>query len=161
MRAPLYQRLLGSFVVAVAAFLVLSVYGNENDAKRPPADNRRRDITFDDLKFPIEKDAEFKDELLTDRVRALAGKPVKLRGFMFPCFSQTGITEFILVRDNLECCFGPGAALYDCVVVKMKPGTSTNYSIKPIAVEGVFTLNKLEVEGVTRAVFQIDATKAQ
>ena len=46
------------------------------------------------------------------------------------------LTVTVLVRDNLECCFGPGAALYDCVMVRMNPGKTTNFSIRPVTVEG-------------------------
>ncbi len=45
-------------------------------------------------------------------------KNVRVRGFILPSFQQSGITQFVLVRDNQECCFGPGAALHDCVVVR-------------------------------------------
>jgi hypothetical protein len=122
---------------------------------------KRADITFDDLKFGIEKGQKYKPEMLTDRIKELEGKPVKLRGFMLPSFQQRGITEFILVRDNLECCFGPGAALYDCIVVKLK-GITATYSIKPIAVEGVFSVNVMEdPDGNHLAVFQLDGTKVQ
>lgn len=130
-------------------------------SKQAAAKGKRIDITFDDLKFGIEKGQKYKPEMLTERIKELDGKPVKLRGFMLPGFQQRGITEFILVRDNLECCFGPGAALYDCIVVKLKD-TKANFSIKPIAVEGIFSVNVMEdPDGNHLAVFQLDGTKVQ
>lgn len=130
-------------------------------SKQAAAKGKRIDITFDDLKFGIEKGQKYKPEMLTDRIKELDGKPVKLRGFMLPGYSQRNITEFVLVRDNLECCFGPGAALYDCIVVKLKD-TKANFSIKPIAVEGIFSVNVMEdPDGNHLAVFQLDGTKVQ
>ena len=47
------------------------------------------------------------------RVTALEKQAVRIRGYILPSFQQAGLTQFVLVRDNQECCFGPGAALHD------------------------------------------------
>src|SRR5690606_24025876 len=73
--------------------------------------------TFDDIKFDIQPDAPCFREMLTDEIEQLAGQRIRIRGWMLPTFQRKGITQFVLVRDNLECCFGPGAALYDCIMV--------------------------------------------
>lgn len=95
-------------------------------------------LTFDDLKFDIEKDAPYDPTLLTDDIRALDGRRIQIRGYMLPSFLESGLTEFTLVRDNMECCFGPGAALYDCIRVTMEEGRTCDYSIRPVTVEGTF-----------------------
>jgi len=102
-----------------------------------------REITFDDIKFEMEKGAPFTSDLLPERVAALAGTPIRIRGYILPSFQQTGLTQFVLVRDNQECCFGPGAALYDCIVVRMRPGKTADFSIRPVAVSGEFKLEEL------------------
>jgi hypothetical protein len=123
---------------------------------------RIRDISFDDLKFEIEKGDPFKRSLLTDKIEALNGKRVRIRGFILPSFQQTGLTQFVLVRDNLSCCFGPGAAIYDCVIVEMKPGESTDYSLYPVAVEGTFTISELlDPEGKTVAIYHLDGEQVR
>ncbi len=96
------------------------------------------EITFDDLKFEIEKDAAFDDEMITKDVKELENKVVKLRGYILPTtlFKETNISQFVLVRDNQECCFGPGAALYDCVIIEMVPGETTDYVTRPVTVRG-------------------------
>ena len=86
------------------------------------------DKTFDDIKFDIEPDAPFYREMLTEEIEALAGQRIRIRGWMFPTFQRDGIKNFVLVRDNQECCFGPGAALYDCIVVDMVQGASAEFS---------------------------------
>ena len=103
-----------------------------------------RDISFDDIAFDMEKGSAFSRDLLPERVLALQGQPVRIRGYILPSFQQTGLTQFVLVRDNMECCFGPGAALYDCIVVKMQPGQTADFSIRPVAVTGVFDLAELK-----------------
>ncbi len=91
----------------------------------------------------MEKGAIFKNDMLGTANWELHEKVWKIRGFILPTtlFSQTGITEFVLVRDNQECCFGPGAALYDCIIVKMAPGKTINYTTRVVSVKG-----KLEID---------------
>ena len=74
----------------------------------PVVPDRIRDITFDDIKFDMEKGGEFKRSMLTPPITRLDGKPIRIRGYILPSYQQSGITQFVLVRDNLECCFGPG-----------------------------------------------------
>ncbi|HVA46095.1 MAG TPA: DUF3299 domain-containing protein [Pirellulales bacterium] len=122
-----------------------------------PQPRRTRDISFDDLKFDINKGDAFQRSMLTAKIETLDGKPVRIRGFILPSFLQTGLTQFVLVRDNMSCCFGPGAALYDCIIVEMKPGKSTDYSLYPVAVEGIFSVQEmLDPDGKTVAVFHLD-----
>ncbi|MFO0011847.1 MAG: DUF3299 domain-containing protein [Planctomycetota bacterium] len=113
------------------------------DRKAREAARKRGEITFDDLKFNIEKGGEFKDEMITPEIKELDKKVVKLRGFILPTsvFQQTGIKQFVLVRDNQECCFGPGAALYDCVIVEMAAGKTATFSTRVVSVKG-----KLEID---------------
>ena len=130
-------------------------------AVKPPAvatgDGRVREITFDDLKLPLEKGEPFDRGILPPAVDALQGQRVRIRGYILPSFQQRGITQFVLVRDNMECCFGPGALLHDCVVVRMRPGKSADFSIRPVAVAGSFRLEELKgPDGKHLAVYAID-----
>lgn len=115
-------------------------------------------LTFDDLNFPLEKDQPFAESLLTDKIRGLFGQKIKIRGYIHPsCPFQTGVTSFILVRDDQSCCFGPGAAIYDCIIVKMLPGRSTNFTPKPIAVEGVLKFQEFkDLDGKHLAIYHLD-----
>ncbi len=107
-----------------------------------------KNITFDTIKFDIKPNAPYDPSMLTDQIVKLQGQRVIIRGWMLPrtLFSQSGIKEFILVRDNQECCFGPGAAIYDCIQVKMASGKTADFTVRPIAVEGVFRLEPLTDE---------------
>ena len=103
-----------------------------------------REISFDDIVFEMEEDTPFSQKLLPERVTSFVGQQIRIRGYILPSFQQTGLTQFVLVRDNMECCFGPGAALYDCVVVKMLPGRTAEFSIRPVAVTGTFGIKELK-----------------
>jgi hypothetical protein len=109
----------------------------------PAAPGQVREITFDDIKLDMKKGDPFTRDLLPKRVTALEGQAIRIRGYILPSFQQTGLTQFVLVRDNQECCFGPGAALHDCVVVRMQSGKAADFSIRPVAVTGRFQVSEL------------------
>ncbi|HYO24979.1 MAG TPA: DUF3299 domain-containing protein [Lacipirellulaceae bacterium] len=114
------------------------------------------ETTFDDLKFPMEKTDQFAESMLTEQVKNLFGKRIRIRGYMFPTSRRQGIKQFVLVRDNMECCFGPGAALFDCVLVTMTGDATATFSIRPIAVEGEFRLETLPgPDGRPLAIYQM------
>jgi hypothetical protein len=132
--------------------------------RRPPParSGSPREISFDDIKFDMEKGAPFTSDLLPERVTALEQERIRIRGYILPSFQQTGLTQFVLVRDNMECCFGPGAALYDCVVVRMQPGKTANFSIRPVAVSGVFRLEELKgPDGKHLAIYSLEGEAVQ
>jgi hypothetical protein len=105
----------------------------------------------------MQKGDPFTRDLLPQRVTALERQPVRIRGYILPSFQQTGLTQFVLVRDNQECCFGPGAALHDCVVVRMRPGKTANFSIRPVAVAGTFRVDELRgPDGKHLAIYALD-----
>ena len=117
---------------------------------------RIKDISFDDVKFDITKGAVFKRAMLPKDVEALDGQLMRIRGYMLPSFQQSGIKKFVLVRDNMECCFGPGAAIYDCIIVEMQGSSSASFSVRPIAVEGVFSISEFKgPDGKHLAVYAI------
>lgn len=129
----------------------------EQPAAAPVVDTAVRNITFDKIKFDLKANADYKPEMLTPEIKALDGRNVRIRGFMFPSFKPTGLTEWVLVRDNLQCCFGGNAILYDCIIVDMKPGKSTDYTTRPVAVEGTFTVRDwFDTDGVRRAIYHLD-----
>lgn len=117
--------------------------GPKESKEEAAARRAKGEINFDDLQFEIEKDQPFRDGMLNDQVKELDGKKVKLRGYILPStlFKETNIEQFVLVRDNQECCFGPGAALFDCVIVEMVPGRTTDFVTRPVTVEGKFKID--------------------
>ena len=116
-----------------------TVASKPNEADAAP---KTFDLTFDDLQFDMEKGEDFERSMLTSEINGYNNGLVTLRGYIRPSFTQSGLTKFIFVRDNKECCFGPGAALYDCVLVKLAPGLKTDYTVRPVTIEGKFFLKE-------------------
>jgi hypothetical protein len=120
------------------------------------------EATFDDLKFEMADQDQYVPAMLTPKVQSLAGKRLRIRGYIYPTLKKKGLKQFVLVRDNLECCFGPGAALYDCILVHMNAGKTAEYSIRPVAVQGKFTLEEfLDYDGTIRAIYRLDGESVE
>jgi hypothetical protein len=128
------SRYLPVFVAAVAmSFAVVGL------AAQPT-----KDITFDTIKFDIKKGQKFKRTMLTPAIEGMKAQKVRLRGYMLPPYQTTGITKFVLVRDSGECCFGPDAMIYDCVMVEMQEGASATFTGRAIQVEGTFDIEPVD-----------------
>ncbi|MCH2115865.1 MAG: DUF3299 domain-containing protein [Pirellulales bacterium] len=120
-----------------------------------------RDKTFDDIKFEMAENAAFQQSLLTPEIEQLFGKRIRIRGYIFPTLKKHGLTRFVLVRDNLDCCFGPGAALFDCIVVEMQEGQTAEYTIRPVAVEGTFGLKIEEIDNTVVAIYRLEGERVE
>lgn len=119
------------------------------------------DCSFDDIKFELENNDDFERSKLTPQIEDLFGKRIRIRGYIFPTLKKKGLTQFVLVRDNLECCFGPGAALFDCIMIQMEPGKTAEYTIRPIAVEGRFEYELVDFDGTIVAIYKLIGEKAE
>ncbi len=163
-----------AFVCVVAVSLAfLKGCGSSSAVMSSPADsttgsqskadsNAVEDINFDKIKFDIEPDAPFEETMLTPEVKKLFGKRIRIRGYIYPTLKKKGLKQFVLVRDNLECCFGPGAALYDCILVHMNEGKTAEFSIRPVAVEGEFVFEEFpDYDGTTRAIYRLNGEKVE
>ncbi len=122
----------------------------------PASAQEANDISFDDLVFEMKKTDNFDRSMLTDEIVALHKQTIRLRGFIRPTERQNNITKFIFVRDNKECCFGPGAALYDCMLVKLAKGEATEYTTFPITLRGQLLLSEFEgPDGKVWAIYRL------
>jgi hypothetical protein len=117
-----------------------------------------KEVTFDDIKLDMKKEDPFVPEKLTDKVKSLDGTSIRVRGYILPSFQQEGIKQFVLVRDNLECCFGPGALLHDCILVEMQPPATATFTVRPVSVEGKFTIHPVKdpTSGRHLAIYHLD-----
>lgn len=139
----------------------IAVAETKSEVKAKP-DAKTKEATFDDIKLELKKGEAFDRKKLTKKVEELDGSPIRIRGYMLPSFQQKGIKQFVLVRDNLECCFGPGAALHDCIMVEMQESQSTSFTVRPITVEGVFKVEEFnDPEGNTLAIYHMDGLKVK
>ena len=117
-------------------------------------------LSFDDLAFDIEVGEPFERTMLTPEIESYDEHDVRIRGYIRPSYRQSGLPGFIFVRDNKECCFGPQAAIYDSIVVRLTRGTTAEYTARPVTIEGELFLDEYEgPDGTTWCIYQMRNAK--
>jgi len=99
-------------------------------------------VTFDDI--DLEKVLDLKSvpkeapQFFPQWLKALDGKRVRMRGYMFPPFQEEGLRAFVLTRDTSACCFGPNPKVCYLIDTVMRKGQTTDYiENRPFDVIGV------------------------
>jgi hypothetical protein len=59
-------------------------------------------------------------------VAPLDGQKVFIKGFMWNTQKQTGLEDFVFLKDNGACCFGGAPKPYDMMIVKMQNGKTVD-----------------------------------
>ncbi|HEV3137997.1 MAG TPA: DUF3299 domain-containing protein [Pirellulales bacterium] len=150
--------------IVLLAAVTLSMGAGLSAGERTATDNAgAKSVTFDDVKLDLKKGDPYDSSLLTPAIKKLDGKAIRIRGYILPGFQQSGIKNFVLVRDNMECCFGPGALLHDCILVEMTPPGSTNFTVRPVSVEGTFSIREVKdpVNGKHLAIYHLDGKEVK
>jgi hypothetical protein len=75
-----------------------------------------------------------------DSARAADGRDVLLKGYMYPGKQQRGIVEFLLVRDQGDCCFGGNPKLTDRVLVRLADRQGIDFTPRLVKIAGRFTV---------------------
>ena len=122
-----------------------------NKTFRPEGDAGALRVSYDDIDLlkvlnmdPVPPDAV---TYFPAWLKSLDGRRIRIRGFMYPTFQQTGVHAFGLARDNQICCFGRNPKIYDVFDVVLHEGATTNYiPNRPFDVVGVFHIRP-EVDG--------------
>jgi len=113
------------------------------------------EITFSDVNMNMMADMVFRDFLLTDRVRQLEGKRVRVSGVMFSEGDSLKTDEFYLLK-NKECKFGRGGQADHLFTVKIKDNKKVKVRVEMMTVEGTFHLNPvMGADGNTWSVFDL------
>lgn len=96
-------------------------------------------------------------------VKALDGQLLELRGYMVPLEVEgETILSFVLVRDQMMCCFGKMPSLNEWVFVKMSRGSSLEeMTDKPIVVSGRFHASEQREDGVIVSIYQMEADRVK
>lgn len=123
----------------------------EKDFRTEGPENALR-VSFDDFDLlkvlnmePVTEDAP---KLMPKWLKELDGKRIRVRGFMYPPFEETGIRAFTLARDNQICCFGRNPLVYDLVDVFLRDGETSDYiQNRPFDVVGVFHIGDSIIPG--------------
>lgn len=75
---------------------------------------------------------------IPDSARAMHGRTVLLKGYIYPGKQQTGLVQFLLVRDQGDCCFGGNPKITDRVLVQLADPAGIDFSPRLTKVAGRF-----------------------
>ncbi len=95
-------------------------------------------------------------EAADSSAKALDGKKIYLRGYIYPTNQSTGIKTFMLCRDNGTCCFGGQPKLTDMVEVKLQEPLTLDYTSSLHGVGGVFRVKSEGAGKLGTVVYHID-----
>lgn len=71
---------------------------------------------------------------------AADGRDVLLKGYMFPGSQSHGIRQFLLVRDQGDCCFGGNPKLTDRVLVTLAEPAGMAFTPRLVKIAGRFSV---------------------
>ena len=77
---------------------------------------------------------------------AMNGRDVLLKGYMYPGKQQQGIVQFLLVRDQGDCCFGGNPKITDRVLVRMADPRGIEFSPRLRKIAGRFVVRPTGTE---------------
>ena len=86
-----------------------------------------------------------------DAARSMDGRNVLLKGYMYPGKQQTDITQFLLVRDQGDCCFGGNPKITDRVLVQLKDPKhpkGIDFSSRLTKIAGRFVIRPMGAPGM-------------
>jgi len=90
-------------------------------------------------------------DMVPDAASRVNGRNVLLKGYMYPGKQQDRITQFLLVRDQGDCCFGGNPKITDRVLVQLKdPGhpKGINFSPRLTKIAGRFVIRPMGAPGI-------------
>jgi hypothetical protein len=92
-----------------------------------------------------------------DQVSSLSGKRATVRGYIYPTSQSRGIGEFILMKDQGTCCYGPQTQYTHFMWVRIVKGPRVNYTRDPLEVTGTFRLNERIDGDYVEGIYELDA----
>ncbi len=96
---------------------------------------------------------------IPDGIRALDGRKAVVSGFMLPIKMHDGkVTELLLMRSQMMCCFGVLPRLNEWVLVRMPGGTSQLMDV-PVAFAGVLRVRELYENGFLTAIYVLEGER--
>jgi hypothetical protein len=99
------------------------------------------------------------EEQIPAAVKGWNGKKAIVTGFMLPTKLENGsgkAVEFLLMANQMACCYGTVPNMNDWVIVKIPKGVPITQDV-PIAFRGTFRVNPTFESGYMTGIYELDA----
>ena len=96
---------------------------------------------------------------IPDAIRSLDGHKAVVTGFMLPIKMEGGlVTEFLLMRSQMMCCYGVMPQVNEWVLVRMAKGVHQLMDV-PVSFGGQLHVKELYENGFLTAIYELDGEK--
>lgn len=110
----------------------------------------------------LQPDPESPGQIMPQSAMELDGKRVFIKGYVYPGSQQQGIKQFVLCRDNGDCCFGGNPKLTDMILVNLVDPLRLTYSRRLQKLAGTFHVKPAQgTDGLGGVLYQIEADYLQ
>ena len=99
--------------------------------------NFPREIAEKKFVYALDEESQTMRRELHPDVERFEDQKIFVKGYMWQTKRIHGLDEFILLKDNGECCFGGDPAAHDMMLVRMQEGQTVDYMGGMIAVAGI------------------------
>lgn len=90
------------------------------------------------------------------RAMELDGQRIFIKGYAYPVDQKSGIRQFLLCRDNGDCCFGGTPKLTDMIFVRLKDPLAIDYSTRVHKMAGRFRVEPGKGINAFSVVYHLD-----
>jgi len=102
------------------------------------------------------------DDHIPQRIRDLDGVRVALTGYFMPLRMRArGVLEFLLVRDQLACCFGLSPLMNHWVHVVMPRSEQGLDTLQPVIVRGTLQVGELRENGSIVSIYRLEGEQLE
>jgi hypothetical protein len=99
------------------------------------------------------------EEQIPATVKSWNGKKAVITGYMVPVKMDKGlVTEFLLMRNTMACCFGTVPNMNEWVIVKMKKGVQPMMDV-PVAFYGELKVGAMFENGYMTGLYELEGEK--
>ena len=106
----------------------------------------------------LQPDEEVPGQLIPPSALELNDQQVFIKGYIYPDKQQHGIAQFVLCRDQGDCCFGGNPKVTDRIKVVLPRELAVSYSQRQFKVAGKFRVEPTQTaEGLGTVFYHLDA----
>jgi len=110
----------------------------------------------------LQPDPQFRGQLVPPSAVQLDGQKVFIKGYIFPGERKDQIRQFVLCRDQGDCCFGGNPKITDRIQVTLKDPLTVGFSPRQFKVAGTFRIEPTQTaEGLGAVYYHIDGEHVQ
>lgn len=99
------------------------------------------------------------EEQIPAQVKGWNGKKAVITGYMVPVKMEKGlVTEFLLMRNTMACCFGTVPNMNEWVIVKMKQGVQPMMDV-PVSFYGSLKVGAMFENGYMTGLYELEGER--